>query len=139
MTEHLLSKLAPSGRVLDRAQYEPLCFSLLDGDVLVRNERYTDPENHEYRVQIENGVPIACECPADEKYPGACKHRVAVAIRSVVVDAAVEMQALADGGSVRASTRYETDESSCDCEQLSNGFPCWECVRTGRRGLPLQE
>jgi len=81
MATTLLDSLEPTNRVLKRAQYEAFEFSLLDGDVRVRNESHQNPADHEYRVTVVDGVPETCECPADTVSDGACKHRVAVAIR----------------------------------------------------------
>jgi hypothetical protein len=136
-----LARLDPTNRVLKRAQYEAFAFALFDGDVQVRNESYSTPEHHEYRVTIHDGVPVACGCPADTTYDGPCKHRVAVAIRPRILTVVAKIQVVADGGSHvndRApATQESADESpkSCDCDDLG-GFPCWECIRTGRRGLP---
>jgi len=80
-----LDELEPTNRVLKRAQYEAFAFTIdathEPPSVVVRNESHADPSAHEYRVTISDGVPAACECPADEQYNGACKHRVAIAIR----------------------------------------------------------
>ena len=92
--------LEPTNRVLKRAQYEALEFSLLDGDVLVRNESHRAPAAHTYRVTVVDGVPIACECPAAAGSEGPCKHRVAVATRPRILDVATRMQAAADSGSL---------------------------------------
>lgn len=100
MSKHPLEHLAPADRIVRRAQDEELTFSLLDGDVVVRNEGYADPENHEYRVRIIDGLPTTCTCPAHMAYAGPCKHRVAVAIRRRVLDAAIQMQMLAESGEV---------------------------------------
>lgn len=35
------------------------------GLVTARNESYEDADEHSDRVNVENSVPIACECPAD--------------------------------------------------------------------------
>jgi len=141
MSRTLLDTLDPTNRILKRAQYEAFEFELLDGDVQVRNASYRDPTSHEYRVTIDDGVPTACECPADEHSDGPCKHRVAVAIRPRVLDIAVKMRLVADGGStspnaVRANRLDETESKQCGCDDLPDDFPCWECVRTGRRELP---
>ncbi|WP_244510103.1 SWIM zinc finger family protein [Halogranum gelatinilyticum] len=64
---------------------------------------------------------MACECPADAKYSSACKHRVAVAIRTQFLDAAAT-QVVADGGTVVSDDTGESDE--CDCADLGDGFPC---------------
>src|SRR6056297_338280 len=139
MPRTLLDRLDPTNRVLKRAQYEAFAFALLDGDVQVRNESHPNPGNHEYRVTIQDGVPVACECPADETYDGACKHRVAIAIRPRILKIVANMQLVADGGSVDdhpPSAEPEDDPpENCDCNDLGE-FPCWECVRTGRRDLP---
>ena len=143
-----LARLKTTSRVRKRAQYEALEFELWNGDVRVRNESYADPENHEYTVRIEDDLPTACTCPADGKYSGACKHRVAVALRQPILDAVRHQQFLTDGGETvqtlshshdnegNSEEQAETDEPDCDCADLSSDFPCWECYRTGRRDLP---
>ena len=141
MTKTLFDSLEPTNRVLKRAQYEAFEFSLLDGDVCVRNESHQNPSNHEYRVTVVDGVPTACECPADAVYDGPCKHRVAIAIRPRILDIATKMRAVADGGVVTDSEHLvdqssDVDTTQCDCDELPDDFPCWECVRTGRRNLP---
>jgi hypothetical protein len=77
---HVLSQLTFTKRVAKRAQYEALEFSLTTRGVCVRNTSHANPANHEYLVPVRDGIPIACECPADDRYGGACKHRVGVAI-----------------------------------------------------------
>jgi len=140
MSRTLLDRLDPTNRVLKRAQYEAFAFALFDGDVQVRNESHLDPENHEYRVTIQDGLPVACECPADETYDGPCKHRVAVAIRPRVLEVVATVRIVADSGrtvndqSIPPESESEPPEN-CDCAKLAD-FPCWECVRAGRRELP---
>ena len=117
-------------RVLKRAQYEAFEFELLDSRVRVRNESYADPENHEYEVTIEEGVPTACTCPADARFDNPCKHRVAVAIRRSILEFVEEVQVVADGGA-HPEVENEDDEGSgptCACSELSE-LPCWECYR----------
>jgi uncharacterized Zn finger protein len=96
-------------------------------------------------VTVVNGVPTSCTCPADEHFDGACKHRVAVAIRTPVLVAATRNDTNAgkplvtDGGfqTELTSEMLESDEDEeCDCDELAGEFPCWECVRTGKRKLP---
>lgn len=128
------AQLEATGRVVKRAQYEAFEFELRDGGVRVRNCSHADPADHEYYVAVNDGIPVACECPADEKYSSACKHRVAVAIRTPLLDAAAT-QAVADGGTV-ASDGESDNEDECDCEDLDDEFPCWKCYRTGKRTLP---
>jgi len=157
-----LTQLQTTSRVIKRAQYEAFEFTIEGDGVLVRNASHANPDEHEYVVAIENGLPTECECPADANYDGACKHRVAVAIRRPILDAAVDRQIVADGGervsageedsaapSAKLSSTSSAEEGvssdtlddtttnadSCDCDELPEEFPCWECVRTGRRGL----
>ncbi|MDS0301181.1 SWIM zinc finger domain-containing protein [Halogeometricum sp. S1BR25-6] len=136
MDQLLPADFEPTSRVLKRAQYEAFAFSVLDGDIRVRNESHEKPADHEYLVTVVNSIPAACECPADATYEGPCKHRVAVAIRPRILDFATKVQVVADGGT-RATDHYEPAESAqCDCDELNEGFPCWNCVQTGRKALP---
>jgi len=65
MTTPALARLETTNRVPKRAQYETFEVSVeLDG-VLVRNGSYADPEPHEYRVTVTNGLPTDRECPAN--------------------------------------------------------------------------
>jgi hypothetical protein len=130
----VLPEFDPPTRVLKRAQYEAFAFELLDGDVRVRNESYAEPTAHEYRVRIRDGVPDSCSCPADASGDGPCKHRVAVAIRPQVLELAVQMRIVADGGSTSRDDDDTTD-LPCECEQLSEALPCWNCIDAGRRNL----
>ncbi|EJN57393.1 SWIM zinc finger family protein [Halogranum rubrum] len=121
-------------RVVKRAQYEAFEFECCDGGIRVRNCSHAEPATHEYHVAVDDGIPVACECPADAKYSSACKHRVAVAIRTPLLDA-VATQAVADGGTV-VSDGNTAESDECDCADLGDGFPCWECYQTGKRTLP---
>jgi len=156
-----LSELDAPSRVIKRAQYEAFEFTIEDDGVRVRNGSHANPKDHEYLVTVEGNTPTRCECPADASYEGACKHRVAVAIRRPILDAAIDRQLAADGGkpiatsetspieqessptaSDRTSMEVDRDdengepEHDCACDGLPDGFPCWECVRTGRREVP---
>ena len=141
MSHTLTDKLEPTNRVLKRAQYEAFAFSLINGNVRVRNESHLDPSKHEYQVTVVNGVPVTCECPADATYDGPCKHRVAVAIRPDILEVATRMRLVADGGGTAIDNRSSeqsdsADSEQCDCDDLDKDLPCWDCVRTGRRSLP---
>lgn len=109
--------------------------------MLVRNNSHAVPSEHEYVVALSDGVPSACECPADERFDGACKHRVAVAIREPVLDAAIAEQVAADGGIVGdaidhagtenqeigavAEETTDSDSAACsECAALPDDFPC---------------
>jgi hypothetical protein len=141
-TTHPLARLAFSSRVRKRAQYEAFEFALVPDGVLVRNNSYADPENHEYVVTIRDGVPIACTCPADVRFDGACKHRVAVAMRRPILDLVARVHVPADGGyasvtSAQSEHPHEestseslsTEDDHCEvCVELDS-LPCWECFR----------
>jgi uncharacterized Zn finger protein len=84
-------------------------------------------------VTVTGGIPDSCTCLAATHGEDACKHRVAVAIRSPVLAAATR-QVAADGGTVVDDGEPAEDDEECaDC---IGDFPCWECVRTGRREMP---
>jgi len=93
-------------RVLKRAQYEAFEFELLGSRVRVRNESYADPENHEYEVTVEDGVPMKCTCPADTRFDNPCKHRVGVAIRRPILEFVEEVQAVSHLAQVDRNTLY---------------------------------
>lgn len=148
---HPLAALTFSTRVAKRAQYERFDLTPIETGFRVRNESHANPEDHEYLVQMDGPVPTACSCPADERFDGACKHRVAIAIRrpgrspkqSSSGDAT---RIRGDGGrSANPDTtevppsderRHHADESaSDDCEDCLPDVPCWECYRQERRGF----
>jgi len=122
--------------------------------------------DHSYLVGVEDRdgvlVPAECECPADkynEKYD--CKHKVALATVGgpVVLEASVNYptptgnpersnasrlsdKLRADGGATTEGVGGESkpldagERDECDCAELSDDFPCWPCVRDGKRELP---
>lgn len=123
-----------------------------DGALLVRNGSPLDPGNHKYQVTVTDGIPIHCGSPAEKAYDGACRPRVAVAIRTPILEAAVHTQLAADGSGLSKQplseeqyltekyTRYSTgvsdgpidsDESSCDHPDEEEEYPC-ECDDGGR-------
>lgn len=135
---HPLSRLEFSKRVAKRAQYEAFEFTLVPEGVRVRNGSHAKPKEHEYLVGVAGGIPETCTCPADARFDGACKHRVGVAIRKPILDAA-NRQVAADGGVETAtglSSQQEGQQEEDNCEECLDEFPCWECVRTGERALP---
>lgn len=128
-----------------RAQYEAFDFELTaPGLVTVRNESHEDADEHSYRVNVEDGIPVACECPFDTYHEGACKHRVAVAIREPVLEAASdyesseESEVATDGGTTVgylgvSEQRGESRPAKCDCLPTFEDLPCWPCYRDGFR------
>ena len=72
-----------------RAVYEEFSFhDLGGGSVTVRNESHEAPSEHEHTVHVVGGIPSDCTCKADQYHDGACKHRVALALRPALVEAA---------------------------------------------------
>jgi SWIM zinc finger len=128
-----------------RARYEAFDFELeAPGLVTVRNESHENADEHSYRVNVEDGVPVACECPSDTYHDGACKHRVAVAIREPVLKAASdyesgeEQEVATDGGTTVVRSRVseqrgESRPAECDCGPTFEDLPCWPCYREGFR------
>jgi len=117
-----------------------------------------EKDDHSYLVGVEDRdgllVPAECECPADkynEEYD--CKHKVSLATVGgpVVLQAAVDCptpsvdterttsktlkeQSRTDGGTIieeaSDSSRplNEEEHRECDCDDLPDTFPCWNCV-----------
>lgn len=81
-----------------RAQYEALEFTVGARGVRIRNTSHANPANHEYLVTVRDGIPIACEYPADDHYVETYKHQVSVAIRTPVLQVAIDHSLVADGG-----------------------------------------
>ncbi|WP_158057940.1 SWIM zinc finger family protein [Halorussus halophilus] len=134
-TEHVLSVLEFTTRTAKRAQYEAFEFTVTTDGVEVRNTSHANPSAHEYLVTVHNGIPKQCGCPADAKYEGACKHRLAVAIRTPILEAATHR--LATDGGVQTASPQDDSERPDDCNCVAGSdFPCWECYRSGRRDLP---
>lgn len=124
----------------------------LGGDVY----SVTTQSGSEYRVDALKG---RCTCPDHEYREVRCKHirRVAFATGKRPIPAWVNADevdtqlgehveetpkvAVTDGG-VTLEEFAITDErdddrpEDCDCAELSGDFPCWLCVRDGRRDLP---
>nr|WP_256487806.1 MULTISPECIES: SWIM zinc finger family protein [unclassified Haladaptatus] len=65
---------------------------------------------------------MACTCPHNVHRNAFCKHMAAV-------------ETTTDDETLEAFPSEDEDNSEpydCDCEGLG-GFPCWPCVRTGRK------
>ena len=144
MCKEILTALEFDASTAKRAQYEAFDFELTaPGLVTVRNGSHENADEHSYRVNVENGIPVACECPSDTYHDGACKHRVAVAIREPVLEAASDHESdekrevATDGGTTVERSglgqRVEGRPSDCDCLPTFEGLPCWPCYREGFR------
>jgi hypothetical protein len=161
----VLDQLDVSTRALKRAQYEAFDFRLTDDGVTLRTGSHANPDEHVYTVTVAEGVPAACTCPADAHHEPACKHRLAVAIRELVLEAATVHTAgededrdededgdssgpapipVADGAGVAdPSSDDETPDATwlddCDCPDDPGSFPRWPCLRDGVRAIPAFE
>ncbi|WP_367176671.1 SWIM zinc finger family protein [Haloarcula rubripromontorii] len=137
MSKSALEVLECDEQVEKRAQWEAFEFTVLgDGDVKVVNDSHENADDHTYTVHVESGIPSDCSCPADTYQEGACKHRVAVAIREPVLEAASREQPVrADGGvTLEEFGAEEDDEDGCWCD--THSMPCFDCYNAGRRDLP---
>ncbi|QLG50680.1 SWIM zinc finger family protein [Natrinema halophilum] len=137
MSQSTLELLEYDEQMAKRASWEAFEFTLLgEGVIEVVNGSYDDPREHTYMVHAEGKIPSDCTCPAWEYQEGACKHMVAVAIREPLLEAvATEPSTRADGGIAVEAPPYDDSEEECDCDKLSDDFPCWPCVPDGRREL----
>ena len=123
-------------------------------------------DEHTYRVMIdEEGIPVSCTCKGFKHYhrPNGRvgKHMLAIATIGgpIVLEAAVNVSTpsgnperpnasrlsdklRADGGattegvSKKSKSLDGAEPDECDCAELSDDFPCWPCVRDGKRELP---
>ncbi len=93
--------------------------------------RQTKHAEYHYLISINHVTEelMACTCPHHVHQSAFCKHMAAV-------------ETATDDGTLTAfpSEDDETDEDDaepeeCDCDGLG-GFPCWPCVRMGRKELP---
>ncbi|WP_227380422.1 SWIM zinc finger family protein [Haladaptatus halobius] len=94
----------------------------------VTNESHENPAEHQYVVSIDDVTDelMACTCPHHVHRNAFCKHMAAV-------------ENATDNGTLDAFPSEDNNDDSkpedCDCDGL-DGFPYWECVRTGRKVLP---
>lgn len=143
---HPLDALTFSTRVAKRAQYEQFEITTVETGFRIRNESHANPDKHEYTVRMDGHIPIACTCPADERFDGPCKHRVAVAIRQpsrrpVWTATSSSTTVRSDGESPAGGTSAVQERSTADvqglaeddCKECRPSFPCWECYLTERR------
>ncbi|GAA0236753.1 SWIM zinc finger family protein [Haladaptatus pallidirubidus] len=69
---------------------------------------------------------MACTCPHHIHRNAYCKHMAAV-------------ETATDDGTLNAFPSEDSEDDAepddCDCDGLGD-FPCWPCVRTGRKELP---
>ena len=96
------------------------------GLIQVSNESHENPEKYQYTVAIDDVTDelMACTCPHHVHRNAFCKHMAAV-------------ETATNDGTLDAfpSEDENAESEDCDCDGLS-GFPCWPCVRAGRKELP---
>lgn len=120
-----LDQLDYSATTARRATWEAYEFTVTASHTIrVINASYgDDKDNHSYEVAVVDldgvGLPVECECPADQHHELACKHRVAVAAKGgqTLLNAALNATpCLAD---LPACTGPDDDEVQCfDCYKL---------------------
>jgi hypothetical protein len=111
-----------------RAHWEQFAFDV-DAPRLINvtNECHDNPAAHQYTVSIDDVTEdlMACTCSHHVHRTAFCKHMAAV-------------ETATDDGTLDAFPSDDDDETEpngCDCAGLGD-FPCWPCVRTGRKELP---
>ncbi|SIR92294.1 SWIM zinc finger [Haladaptatus litoreus] len=98
---------------------------MLSDSTNIPNESHEHPADHQYTVSIDDvtGELMACTCPNHVHRNVFCKHMAAV-------------ETATDDGTLDAfPSEDDSEPDNCDCDGLG-GFPCWSCVRTGRKELP---
>jgi hypothetical protein len=125
------TELESDEKAQKRAQWEQFGFCLeAPGQVEVTNESHDNPAEHQYVVTLDDvtGDAMACTCPHHVHRSAFCKHMTAV-------ENATDDGTLTAFPSDDETNEDDTESAECDCDDL-NGFPCWPCVRTGRKELP---
>ncbi|GAA0250542.1 SWIM zinc finger family protein [Haladaptatus pallidirubidus] len=123
------SELEAAETAQKRAQWEPFSFDVgAPGLVEVTNESHENPTDHQYTVSIDDVTHelMACTCPYHIHWTAFCKHMAAV--ENAIDDGTLDAFPSED-------SEDDADPNDCDCDGLG-GFPCWSCVRTGRKELP---
>lgn len=131
MSTNAIERLDVDARVRKRAEWEAFDFTILeDGSVEVRNESYPDEEvaEHTYTVELEDGEPVACDCPYAEHHDGDCKHAAAVGLRRRLIGAVHFEEERSDAP---AEDGCPHGEPHCDGPE-SEGLPCYRCFKEGR-------
>ncbi|WP_190303868.1 SWIM zinc finger family protein [Haladaptatus sp. R4] len=123
------SELEADETAQKRAQWEQFSFDVdAPGLIEVTNESHENPAEHQYTVSIDDVTEelMACTCPHHVHRNAFCKHMTAV-------------ENATDDGTLEAFPSEDNEDDAepedCDCEGLGD-FPCWPCVRTGRKELP---
>lgn len=143
MKTNALSELEYSEKTEERAQTEGMEFDVpMPGVVVVTNVSHDSAHS----VNVTDGAPESCSCKADQFGSGACKHRVACAIRSPVLAAAsrgsgVEKAVATDGGQLllQPEAEEENADAVAGCPHGNGEFCegadadverpelCWSC------------
>ena len=112
----------------NRAQTEQFTYNVeAPGIVDVTNESHENLADHHYVVTLDDVTDklMACTCSHHVHRNVFCKHMAAV-------------ENATDDGTLDAFPSEDEDDAEpedCDCECLGD-FPCWPCVRMGRKELP---
>ena len=148
--KRIVDQLTFGEKTVKRAKFEAFeCTVVGPYEVEVTNASYGDhSDGHSYRVFIDqHGVPVSCSCPGFRHHYGpkdkADKHMVALATMGgpTALQAAIAFE---NPTSVSNGDRVATDggdwgqrEGSDECRECEGRFPCWDCVESGRRSLPV--
>ena len=122
------SELEADETAQKRAQWEQFSFDVdAPGLVGVTNESHENPVDHQYTVSIDDMTKelMACTCPHHVHRNAFCKYMAAV--ENAIDDGTLDAFSSEDDN--------DAEPEDCDCDGLGD-FPCWPCVRTGRKELP---
>jgi hypothetical protein len=122
------SELEADETAQQRAQAEQFAFDVdAPGLVDVTNQSHENPADHQYIVSINDVTNelIACTCPHHIHRTAFCKHMA-------TVEHATDDRTL---DAFPSENEANAEPEDCDCDGLGD-FPCWPCVRTGRKELP---
>jgi len=156
--KRIVDQLSLGAKTSKRVTWEAWSFRIVGPhQVEVCNESHgylKDDHTYTVGVEVRGGLalPAECDCPADKyREDDACKHKVALAtvggptvldkaveFETRTTDAPTEPETMSDKLKAYGGTLNQREGNECDCASLSDDFPCWPCVRDGKRKLPEQ-
>lgn len=107
-----------------RAAWEGMEFLVTERDtvrVINVSHGQENAGEHTYTVETAGAEAVACECPADEHYPGPCKHRRAVEGTPAALAAAARAPVMATDAEVREAV--EAVEADADASAARRAPP----------------
>ncbi|WP_139328887.1 SWIM zinc finger family protein [Haladaptatus litoreus] len=128
MSTKTSSELEVDETAQQRAQAEQFAIDVdAPGLIEVTNESHENSADHQYTVSIDDVTEelMACTCLHYVHRNAFCKHMAAV--ENTTGDGTLE--------AFPSEDEDNAEPEDYDCDGLGD-FPCWPCVRTGRKELP---